>query len=41
VHSWNGSQITEGRRACSSAAAMRGASDGGKPSTVAVEAQSS
>jgi hypothetical protein len=39
VHSWNGSQITDGRRACSSAAATRGASAGDIPIAAAVVAQ--
>src|SRR5512141_2371166 len=36
VHSWNGSQITDGRRACSSAAAMRGTVADDRPISEAV-----
>jgi surface antigen len=39
VHSWKGSQITEGRRATSSAAAMRGTMDGGSAMSDALVAQ--
>ncbi len=39
VHSWNDSQMTEGRRACSSACAMRGTIAGGSASSDAVAAQ--
>ena len=39
VHSWNGSQMTEGRRALSSALAIRGIIMGGNAINEAVEAQ--
>ncbi len=39
VHSWNGSQITEGRRACASAAATRGTIADDSPISAAVVVQ--
>ena len=39
VHSWNDSQITDGRRACSSALAILGTRAGGSASNEAVAEQ--